>query len=118
MDQDRVSLYVLDEYGRAVQEPDPAAWMEWIAQHQERLGVAIEVIGNVKVSTAFMGMTLGSDEEGKPLLWQTMIIGGVMHGRSHAYRDRQEAELGHAAAARLVRLTEDRRRRNGCGPLP
>ena len=90
--------YILD--GKVVK---PASLMEW-AQWYETADrhVAKDQIGDVKISTVFLGMD-HQFSEGEPLIFETMIFGG----EHDQYQDRcstwDQAEAQHAEAVLMVR---------------
>lgn len=69
-----------------------ATWFEKANRH-----VAQTMIGEVKVSTVFLGLDHGWD--GKTPLWfETMIFGGPHDGYMNRYSTWDEAEAGHKRA--------------------
>ena len=55
-----------------------------------------ELVGEVKISTEFMGMEFNWSET--PLLFETMIFGGKNDGFIKRYATWEEAERGHKEA--------------------
>lgn len=55
------------------------------------------------VSTVFLGMDHNFHGGGAPVLWETMIFGGLLDGWQRRHRSRLEALCGHAAAVATVR---------------
>lgn len=64
--------------------------------------VAKDRIGDVRVSTVFLGLD-HSFGDGTPLLFETMIFGGPHDQYQDRYSTWEEAEAGHAKALALVR---------------
>ena len=118
-DEIRQLLRGLPEYARRVYwildadgEPRPVAdvqtWAIWFEQatadgsrvllhdRDERPGAP-----DVLVSTVFLGLdhAFGS---GPPLLWETMILGGVHDGYQRRYSTRDAAIAGHRVACALM----------------
>lgn len=96
----RSHLYILNGK-EVVPVTDVAEWCRW------RRAVAPVVVGRTEtrgclVSTVFLGMDHGSDCT-RPLLFETMILGGRRDGRQWRYSTWDEAEEGHARVTRLVR---------------
>src|SRR5262245_42750654 len=92
--------YVLDNEGNAVPETDPLAWAKWFETADRT--VARTVIGDVLVSTVFLGMDHGFRSP-DPVLWETMIFGGEHGGEQWRYTSREAALAGHEAAVRFAR---------------
>jgi hypothetical protein len=78
-----------------------ARWMETAHRH-----VAVDWVGNVRVSTVFLGLD-HQHGNGPPLLFETMIFAG----EHDQYQDRcstwEEAELMHAEALQLAHSGRD-----------
>lgn len=95
----------LDDQGEPVSVPieDFDAWAEWM-HHTER-HVADDYIGGERISTIFLGMNQCLWEKDKPpVLWETMVLGGIFDGYQMRYRNRADAERGHADALAMVAL--------------
>jgi hypothetical protein len=80
----------------------PATLKQWARWYETAdCAVAKDQIGDVRISTVFLGLD-HSFGDGPPLLFETMIFGGV-HDQ---YQDRcstwDEAEAMHAAAVAMV----------------
>jgi hypothetical protein len=89
-----LELYVLNDHGEPVQEPDHMKWAQWLEQ-AKRL-VAVTKIGCYTISTVF----LGADHNfgcGRPLLWETCVFGGEHDGEMERYSTLDDAKKGHDA---------------------
>lgn len=77
---------------------------DWARDRESKVNrrVAAEVVGDVRVSTVFLGLDHGYGD-GPPLIFETMIFGGDHDGEQWRYSTWQEAEEGHAAAVVLVK---------------
>jgi len=85
--------YILD--GReAVPCHDLTEWGTWFENADRH--VAKDEIGDVKISTIFLGLD-HSFGQGPPLLFETMVFGGDADGDMDRYSTWEEAEQGHAA---------------------
>jgi hypothetical protein len=86
--------------------------MEWGRLFDETPGgraVGKDTIGDVFVSTVFLGMDHGYGE-GPPILFETMVFRGEMDQYQWRYATWAEAEAGHArvvAAVRENRVLDD-----------
>lgn len=85
------------------------AWGRWMEKGERH--VALDVVGDVKVSTVFLGLD-HSFAHGAPVLFETMVFGGPLDQEQERYATRDEARAGHAAMLERVksegaaRLTE------------
>ena len=59
-------------------------------------------IGDVKVSTMFLGINHSLDHEA-PILFETMIFGGKQDQYQERYSTWDEAEQGHKLACELIK---------------
>lgn len=84
-------MYVLDGT-TPVPEPDWEKWGDWF-ELASRV-VRQDMVGNVFVSTVFLGLDHGW-REGPPVLFETMIFGGPRAQETHRYCTWDEAEAGH-----------------------
>ncbi len=76
--------------------------LEWGRWMEKREGILKQDhIGDVKVSTVFLGLDHGFGD-GPPVLWETMIFGGPHDQYQERYSTKEEAERGHQAALALV----------------
>lgn len=93
--------YVLD--GKTpVLEPDLLKWARMFEDSSGRR-VAQDMIGDVRVSTVFLGLDHNFDDEGPPLLFETMVFGGSLDEETERYATWEQAEAGHAAMIERVR---------------
>ena len=98
-----MSLYwMLDARGELVETDDVRVWGQWFETAERQ--VAQDTIGDVRVSTVFIGLdhSFGS---GPPLLWESMIFGGPLDGHMDRYTSRAAAIDGHQAMVAEVRKT-------------
>jgi hypothetical protein len=65
--------------------------------------VAVDTIGDARVSTVFLGLDHNYSFEGPPVLWETMIFGGEHDSYQTRYTSKDDAVKGHEEALRLVR---------------
>ncbi len=75
-------------------------WMEKADRH-----VALTEIGDVKVSTVFLGLdhSFGGPT---PILFETLVFGGEHDGDMNRYATREDAEQGHAQMVAKVSANE------------
>lgn len=90
--------YVLDDDGTPVLEPDI---LKWVVGRNHNI-VAKTMVGDVKISTVFLGINCAFDG-GMPLLFETMIFGGPHDCYQRRYVTRTGALDGHTEAVALVK---------------
>ncbi len=71
-------------------------WGEWF-EHADRRVAETSLPNEVRVSTVFLGLD-HNFEEGKPILFETMIFGGKQDQYQERYHTWEEAEAGHEQA--------------------
>ena len=92
--------YVLDDDGNPKEEPDIIKWGVWFGATERHIGE--DKIGDVMVSTVFLGLNHNFGT-GEPVLWETMIFGGVHDEYQERYFSKDDAMVGHRKAVELVR---------------
>lgn len=93
--------YVLE--GRETREV--SSLLEWAKQFEDsKRHVANDLVGDVRVSTVFLGLDHGFGSE-VPILFETMVFGGKLDQEQVRYATYDEAEKGHAAMIERVKAT-------------
>tara|TARA_Y100000034_G_scaffold14022_1_gene14630 strand:+ start:322 stop:642 length:321 start_codon:yes stop_codon:yes gene_type:complete len=87
-----------------VYEPDIMKWGKWFANADRIVGKTN--IGDVEVSTVFLGIDHNYSGDGSPLLFETMVFGGVLDQEMDRYSTWGEAELGHSVIVEEVQSYE------------
>jgi hypothetical protein len=82
---------------------NPTQWS--ILFHDER-HVGDDQIGEVQISTVWVGLDYNFSGVGPPLIFETMIFGGPLDQEQWRYSTEQEAREGHKRAVELVQLQE------------
>jgi hypothetical protein len=102
--------YILDAEGNPVEEPDLMKWATWYEGRKadERVGgsswvVALDYVGEARVSTVFLALDHSYRDDGPPLLFETMVFGGRDDMWQDRYATREGALAGHAEAVEMVR---------------
>ena len=85
--------YYIEKDGRPVSIEDMAEWNQWY-RTANRL-VEKTKVGPVSVVTLFLGMDNRTGSIGPPLLYETVIRGGVLDGTQYLYSTREEDLQGH-----------------------
>lgn len=96
--------YVLNPDHSVEEMTDP---VEWLRRYEldDRL-VASETIGKSTVVTQFTGIAQGDDSEGRPLLFETMVMKGRLDGTVRRYASYKAAEKGHKEVLVMVTAAE------------
>ena len=93
--------YILDSHGNPVPEKDTLKWAEWFGKRDRHL--ALDKLPNgVRVSTVFLGLD-HSFGDGPPVLWETMIFGGLNDQYQQRYSSREDAVAGHKRAVLMAK---------------
>lgn len=95
--------WILDKDRQPVRVDDAKVWAEFFSS-PERI-VAQEMIGNVKVSTVFLGLD-HQFGDGPPLLFETMIFGGKHDEFCDRCATWEEVEIMHQQAVLKVEQTD------------
>jgi hypothetical protein len=90
--------YILD--GKTPVPADLMTWAKWFEAADRH--VAKDQIGDVRISTVFLGIDHRRGD-GPPLLFETMIFGGQHEGHQTRASTWAEAEQQHRDAVEMVR---------------
>ncbi len=74
--------------------------MDWAMSKVDRR-VAKTYVGDVYISTVFLGMDHGFG--GRPQWFETMVFGGTMDGEQQRYETYEDAEAGHLLMVNRVK---------------
>jgi hypothetical protein len=80
----------------------PEEWAESMMGLSKKL-VSTD-IGGIHISTVFLGLNHNYHDDGPPILWETMVFGGVHDQYMERYDCKIAAITGHQ---RIVKLVED-----------
>lgn len=80
---------------------DLSEWGMWF-ETNSRI-VASDMIRGVHISTVFLGLDHNYTLEGPPILFETMIFGGMYNQYQQRYRTYEGAEGGHKKAVQMVK---------------
>lgn len=89
-----IQVYTLDSDDKPVPALDIRAWGEWYEGFGNRQAAEDWACG-VRVSTVFLGIDCNYSGEGPPILWETMVFGGVHDQSLERYSSLSDARLGH-----------------------
>ena|SRR3990167_1756819 len=87
-------------------EPDLIKWAQWMEIADRH--VAKTIIGNVRVSTVFLGLDHSFKLGIQPILFETMIFGGEKDGYQSRYATWEQAIDGHKFACSKVFALESK----------
>ena len=96
--------YILDAAGEPVRCDDLFTWAEWFETADR--SVALDRVGEVEVSTVFLGIDHNHGDRGPPILFETMIFGGDLDGRADRYATRSQAVAAHDQLVAALRAKE------------
>jgi len=105
-------MYYILKAGEPVRCDDALEWGRWfeaatksgdrlIAQDRDEHAAPDGVL----VSTVFLGLDHNFSEKGPPVLWETLVFGGVLDGEMDRYSSRAAALDGHQRMCRRVNGT-------------
>lgn len=88
-----------DRAGRPIEDI-----MEWarLIEQREYAEVAVDHVGDVVVSTVWLGIDHNWLGHGPPIIFETMIFGGAFDRWQWRYCTDDQALVGHANAVRLA----------------
>lgn len=96
--------YIINEQGEVVPEYDLLAWARWIETAKEKRILKRDQIGDLLVSTVFLGLDYDFTHT-KPILWETMVF--KKNGKSDddyfsRYSTKEEALKGHEENCKTI----------------
>jgi hypothetical protein len=92
--------YILDNNNKPVLKPTLEA-AQWLEDNDHRRTVKRDEIGDITVSTVFLGLDHAWNTF-KPVLWETMIFGGEHDQYQERYTSHKDALEGHEKALTLI----------------
>lgn len=82
-----------------------AIWFENSASTRERIVATTRVPFGGNVSTVFLGIDHNFGDQGPPILWETLIFGGVLDGDGARYTSHEDALAGHSRMVERVKAS-------------
>ena len=98
----RPDKYILNESGDPVPCADLMEWARWFERRPNRV-VKQEYVGTQFVSTVFLGLDHSFGDDGPPILYETMILGGPHDQYQTRCATREQALREHAIALAVAR---------------
>lgn len=89
-------------------EGKPISTLDWSKLLNDRAYkvVALDIVGDVRVSTVWLGLDHGWGNDGAPpVIFETMVFGGKLDEEMDRYSTLADAERGHAAMLARVHAT-------------
>jgi hypothetical protein len=94
--------YTLDENNKPIASSSIIEASEWMENNPERKAVKQDKIGDVFISTVFLGLNHAWNSD-IPVLWETMIFGGEHDQYQNRYTSYEDALEGHKKALDLIK---------------
>lgn len=69
--------------------------------------VALDEIGDARISTVFLNIDHRMIDDGPPILFETMVFGGLFGDCVQRYSTWEEAETGHESVVGLIECAMD-----------
>lgn len=91
-------------------EPEPCddllTWGRWMQTAERHVAHDLDEGDDgrtIRVSTVFLGLDHKFSSHGPPVLWETMVFGGLLDGEQDRYTSKAAALAGHQAMCQRVR---------------
>lgn len=99
----RMKRYIL--VGEVVIETTLDQWIRWYQRNSRDIAQTVLKApgGDVRVSTIFLGLNYNFASRGPPIVFETMVFGGVLGEQVLRYATLHEARRGHARMVRRAR---------------
>lgn len=102
--------YILDN--KTVKKiQDVQTWASWYETADKR--VKLDCIGNCKISTIFLGRNYRWFDNGRPLLFETVVFGGKLNQNQWRCSTWNEAIIQHEAVCEKVQFLEEEKISSG-----
>jgi hypothetical protein len=101
-----MSQYVINADKSVEPMDDPVEWMNRY-ETDDRM-VASEQVGEALVVTQFRGIAHGHDGDGRPLVFETIVLKGLLDGHQWQWPTYKAAEEGHIRVVEAVRAAARR----------
>ena len=93
--------YILDNNNKPIRSTSKTEAVDWMENNPQRKVVKQEHIGDVYISTVFLGLDHSWNSD-IPVLWETMIFGEEYDQYQDRYTSYKDALEGHKKALELV----------------
>jgi hypothetical protein len=97
--------YILNSKGAPVRAKSLMQWAKWFESADR--SVARESLGDSEISTVFLALDHNFFGKGPPILWETMVFGGVLdQDQDRCSGSREQAEAMHQKMVLKVRMRQ------------
>jgi hypothetical protein len=93
--------------GVPVETNDTTEWAEWMCKADKDRRVKLSEVGDMTISTVFLGLDHNFSGAGEPLLYETLVFGGPLDGEMIRTATRKQAKQAHAEMIRRAMNVED-----------
>jgi hypothetical protein len=87
------TFYIIDDKHNATPTTDEREWVRFMTRGNRTVGNT--TVNKTRISTVFLGINHGWNLSKAPILFETMIFGGIFDGESQRYTTWESAEKGH-----------------------
>lgn len=96
--------YILDANGEPIPARNLMEWANWFeGGHNQRI-VKQEMVGDVKISTVFLSLNHNYEQDGPPILWETMTFkDGDENDQDRCSGSREQAMAMHERMVEKVK---------------
>lgn len=95
--------YTLDNNNKPIAATSITEAADWLDKNLERKVVKQDYVGDIWVSTVFLGLDHAWPRDGITLiLWETLIFGGEYDQYQYRYTSYEDALEGHQTALNLI----------------
>ena len=105
--------YILDEHGDPQPCDDLMEWARWMETANRTISNDYDEGDpnrTIRVSTVFLGLDHSFSDDGPPILYETMVFGGLLDGEMRRYATREHAMLGHQEMCQRVNEASPKRK--------
>lgn len=103
---DVMTKYVLNELGEPIPATSLYQWAAFMEDGKNRVLAKTSLGDDCTVSTVFLGLNHAFEEGADPILWETMVFGGVLaEAMDRCGGSREQAEAMHCRMVRKVTET-------------
>lgn len=81
----------------------PEDWEQLKLHVPEYFRIAETMIGDIRISTVWIGIDMGFHRDGPPIIFETMVFGGSLDQECWRYATEAQAVEGHGFVVGLVR---------------
>lgn len=96
--------YILDDNKNPVAVDNLIEWAKWFEGSDRVVKQTLLWPGIVRISTVFLGIDHGFSKDAKPVLFETMVFGGVNDQYQRRYCTYTEAFAGHKKQVKIELL--------------